>query len=447
MFDFIYAALGAYTRETFNLVLTFVNAQFAIALFAGDLKKRRDFALRVIVMFIECLVMCFLLSVLYTEVHTLAVRIICYLIISGLNILYLVACWEGSPSELLIVFSSGTAAYWFVNKLYPLIQNLMGIDDKMTNSLFPEGTVPNEVDWIIYFSFYFGVMFLLSRIFRPRVKPGTDRKTVRNTIFLSIGTIIFVNVLVCIARTHEGESMALNIITKWYTIIVSFVILLACGGILSQSERDQQIAILSQLMKQDKAQFESVKANMDVINMKCHDLKHILGKIEDKLTVSEVEDLQRAIQFYDSNIKTGNDVLDVVLCEKSMVCEKNGIEFSCMADGSHFDFLSPVQTYSLFGNIIDNAIEAASKLSDPSLKYISLVCGERGGKLFIEESNYFTGEVRLDETGAATTKPDSARHGFGTKSIRYIAEQYGGDMEISTQDDMFFLTVCFPART
>ena len=38
----------------------------------------------------------------------------------------------------------------------------------------------------------------------------------------------------------------------------------------------------------------------------------------------------------------------------------------------------------------------------------------------------------------------STRHGFGTKSIQYIAAQYGGTMDIKVVDNMFFLTVRFP---
>ena len=39
---------------------------------------------------------------------------------------------------------------------------------------------------------------------------------------------------------------------------------------------------------------------------------------------SEAASLREAIQFYDANIKTGNEVLDVVLCEKAMTCQKDG---------------------------------------------------------------------------------------------------------------------------
>ena len=39
---------------------------------------------------------------------------------------------------------------------------------------------------------------------------------------------------------------------------------------------------------------------------------------------------------------------------------------------------------------------------------------------------------------------DPSRHGFGIKSIKYIAEQYGGKLTVSIEDNMFFLRIRFP---
>lgn len=77
-------------------------------------------------------------------------------------------------------------------------------------------------------------------------------------------------------------------------------------------------------------------------------------------------------------------------------------------------------------------------------RVISLSCWEEKDSLVVEESNYFSGRLELDHGLPATSKGDSSRHGFGTKSIQYIAAQYGGTMDIKVVDNMFFLTVRFP---
>lgn len=436
---------GPYVFEGMSLILTFLQNQVCIFLFARKLERKECFPFRVTFTLISGCCFCYTLAVLNTAFPLLPMRVLCYVLITVFNLGVSWLCYGDRANNILLAFCSGTAAYQLTNKLYPLIQNIMGINDRETISLFHDATVENQNwEWAVFFLFHIVMYCLLSAFFCPKGKLSRDKRTTRRVIVLSVATILTVNILICIARVYEAESMALNIVVKIFCIGFGFVILFSCAGIFSENERKHQIAILNQLWKQDRAQFESVKASMDVINMKCHDLKHIIHRLEAKLTEEEIGSLREAIEFYDSNIKTGNEILDVVLCEKAMMCQKNGIRFSCMADGRGLSFLTPVQTYTLFGNIIDNAVEAVQKLSQPENKVIILSCLVNNGQLVIEESNYFSGTLHLIDGLPATVKEDSSRHGFGTKSIKYIAEQYGGHMEMRAENDMFFLNVRFP---
>ena len=443
MNELIAAFTTPYTMQSVNLMLTYWECYICIALFARRFERRDFFFVRIALTLLEGMVVCYLLAIWYTETGSLLVRVLCYSAITVLNFTALVFCWKYDIQEMLLAFCSGIAAYQFTNKLYPLLQNLRGINDRETLALLHSDPEISNLDWAIFFVFHLLSIVLLAALFTPKNRLVHNRRTTRNVIILSIATVTLVNILICVSRVYEGESPMLNIVTKVLYVGFSFTILTICAGIFSQSEQEEQIGILHQLWRQDRAQFESVKANMDVINMKCHDLKHILDKIEGKLTGEEAASLREAIQFYDANIKTGNEVLDVVLCEKAMTCQKSGISFSCMADGGRLDFLTPVQTYSLFGNIIDNAVEAVKPLPLEE-RVISLSCREEGDVLVIEESNYFSGGLKLDHGLPATSKGDSSRHGFGTKSIQYIAAQHGGTMDIRVADNMFFLTIRFP---
>lgn len=444
MNELIAAFTTPYTMQSVNLMLTYAECYACIALFARRFERRDFFLVRIILTLLEGMVVCYLLAIWYTEADSLLVRVLCYSAITVSNFTALMFCWRDDIEEMLLAFCSGMAAYQFTNKLYPLLQNLRGINDRETLALLHPGDASiSNLDWTLFFGFHLLSIVVLALLFTPKNRLVHNRRTTRNVIILSIATITLVNILICISRVYEGESPMLNIVTKILYVGFSFTILTICAGIFSQSEQEEQIGVLHQLWRQDRAQFESVKANMDVINMKCHDLKHILDRIEDKLTGEEAASLREAIQFYDANIKTGNEVLDVVLCEKAMTCQKSGISFSCMADGEKLDFLTPVQTYTLFGNIIDNAVEAVKPLPLEE-RVISLSCWEEKDSLVVEESNYFSGRLELDHGLPATSKGDSSRHGFGTKSIQYIAAQYGGTMDIKVVDNMFFLTVRFP---
>jgi len=445
MINIFFFLAAKYNFEAYSLTTTFLLCQLSIALFTKRLNRRRYWWGRIILATVVCVAMCILMAVWNTDAHSLLVRVICYSIINSMNLLFLLFCYDESASELLLTFCSGVAAYQTASKLPSLIQNLLGINDRATPSFFNHlGSDIKFWELLLFYALQIFLIFLLARIFARDKKLTSSKKTARRIASMTALVIGMVTILICISRTFEGESMHLSIITKIYVVIFGLIVLFAANRILSENESEQQLLIMEQIMHQEKRQFENVKANMDVINMKCHDLKKILGRIEGKLDAEETESLSEAIEFYDSTIRTGNEVLDVVLCEKAMTCKKLGITFSCMADGSSLDFLTPVQIYSVFGNIIDNAMEAVSKLEDPDKKVISLIIRQADNKIRIEESNYYNGNLNLLEGTVETTKQDASRHGYGIRSIRYIVKQYGGEVELQPQEDMFFLAIRFP---
>ena len=56
---------------------------------------------------------------------------------------------------------------------------------------------------------------------------------------------------------------------------------------------------------------------------------------------------------------TGNHALDVILTEKSLICKQKEIKLTCMADGKQLAFMQTTDLYSIFGNLLNNSIEAA----------------------------------------------------------------------------------------
>ena len=100
--------------------------------------------------------------------------------------------------------------------------------------------------------------------------------------------------------------------------------------------------IMEELMHHEKHQHDLNKQTVDIINIKCHDLKHQIGMLEN-MDSSErkeaIKELQRAVIIYDSIIKTGNDTLDLILTEKNFVCVKYNIKVSYIIDGAELDFI------------------------------------------------------------------------------------------------------------
>lgn len=106
---------------------------------------------------------------------------------------------------------------------------------------------------------------------------------------------------------------------------------------------------------------------MELINIKCHDLKHWFQRLQGlsgSAYEKEAKEIQKALTIYDSMFQTGNQILDTILTEKKLYCEYNKINMTCIAEGEKLDFLSESEICSLFGNIVDNAVTAVSHLEE-----------------------------------------------------------------------------------
>ena len=82
MIDTIVSILGKYAFDGFSLILTFLESQLSIALFCGQVRKRNAFFLRLAIVFLEGIILAYLLAIWNTEAQSLLVRVVCYLLIA-----------------------------------------------------------------------------------------------------------------------------------------------------------------------------------------------------------------------------------------------------------------------------------------------------------------------------------------------------------------------------
>ncbi len=211
----------------------------------------------------------------------------------------------------------------------------------------------------------------------------------------------------------------------------------------------RKLDMQEQLWLQHKAQYEMSAENVELINRKCHDLKHqiaALRSISDQgQRDKSIQELEQSVMIYDAMVETGNDVLDTVLTEKSLLCEQRGITLTCVADGACLSFMDAVDIYALFGNALDNAIEAVSALESEELRTIAVMVFARANLVFLQIENYYDGSLKGEGDLPETTKAqEPGYHGFGLKSIRYTAEKYGGFLTVQGEDNVFLLRVTIP---
>ncbi len=164
-------------------------------------------------------------------------------------------------------------------------------------------------------------------------------------------------------------------------------------------------------------------------------------QLDDRLNADEVAEIKRLISAYDTTVETGNEAVNVVLAEKIMLCEKAKICFEYMVDGQSLSFMNQAELYALFGNILDNAIEAVRKLPEDADRYIDLKVSRKMGMILVHCENAYSGALQFEDALPITTKTDKRYHGYGLRSVRLLVERYNGSMKIHTSGNVFALDI------
>lgn len=237
-----------------------------------------------------------------------------------------------------------------------------------------------------------------------------------------------------------------RLLLKFVSIICCLLALLYQFSIFHNAELINKQRIFEQLLIAEERQRQVSQDTVELINIKCHDLKKqiaILKKSEGDKDVDEMlKEVEKAVAEYGSTIETGNANLDLVLAEKRVACDKNNVRLEVIADGSALDFMLAPDIYSLFVNALDNALESVVK-SPEEKRTISLYVKKIGAMVSVRISNYCSEKAVFHGGIPETTKKDGRYHGYGVKSMHRVVEKYGGNMVFEVTEDTFTVNIVF----
>ena len=334
-------------------------------------------------------------------------------------------------------------------ELYTFMNVAFGLD---TGKLAYGETMSGDFSfWMFatYVESYAAVYALMYAFFGRRIG-GKDDLHIGNVSLLVIsGVIVLVAVLfnaVLTYRVTEDTDVVIVSMTHIYNMICCVLAVAIQFSILGKKKMQTELATLQRLHKQEQQHYMLFKENIDYINLKCHDLKHQIRRIASKGAVGDsvIDEIENAVSIYDSDVKSGNDILDIVLTEKRLTCVNNSIAFSCITDGKQIGFMSDADICALFGNALDNAIEAVCRIPEPEKRSIGLVIKNVKGFVSVNVRNNCLDTPQFDGELLRSTKGDEVYHGYGMKSIKAVTERYGGEMSVVVKDGVFSLNLLFP---
>ena len=356
--------------------------------------------------------------------------------------------FEAGPWTALFCCTAGYAVQNFASGLLELLWVMrVGTGVELTAELDISRMLPNVLcSLAVYVPFYLLIVRKISRKGLEEIHEPALIAIMATVVFGIIGFDLVIKSL-----TSTGAVTTLEVVCLRFAhgIMCGLTYALEYELLVSRHLREEAVAT-ARVHAERERQYEASRQNIEAINIKCHDLRHQIRALAAGGAVvggDALDDLAREVDVYDSSVRTGNDALDTILTEKRLVCARESITLSCVADGRALAFMSSADIYALFGNALDNAIEAVRKIDDATGRSISVVVRQAAGVASIHVENRFApgAAPRVAPDGAlVTSKANAGDHGFGVRSMRLTVERYGGTLATLVQGDTFHVNAMIP---
>lgn len=420
--------------ETFIRILCDFPFQLVVAanLFAWSFPKRSRFWLRAAAVFLPLLLVydlgtqTFGYGFLPNQILDKSLMMIPVICICA-GILF---CYRCSLSEAVFCCASAHPAQNLVFSLTKVIFSVSGLSENVS-AAFVLSPAVMALGYIVVY-----------RFFACRMGEIHGYSLLRKRLLMN-SVIVMLFVVYLYTMVPDDNIMVLIIFT-----VGDVLALIMQFSLFSESTLEWKYSMVEELLRAEQKRQRQISENTEIINRKCHDLKHQVSALrqmgdgpEKQKYLQEIED---AVMIYDSTVKTGCETLDLLLMEKLLFCREHHITLSCLADGSLISKMDMMDVYSLFGNAIDNAIESVIREPEEGCRIISFRITGSGDFVVIHFENYLSHEIVLKNGLPVSSKPDLQYHGFGTLSIRRITEKYGGTMSIQTDNHLYQLNLLFP---
>lgn len=315
------------------------------------------------------------------------------------------------------------------------------------------GYAENNIIEAVMIIFIYAIVFVGAWMLERRYNMSNISIKSKDTVgscFIALTIFLISNVSFISSSTPLSGSTAMEI--YYIRTLVDL-----CGIILLYGQQEQRLWLharveineMQNVISRQYNQYCMSKENIDSLNLKYHDLKHQIDVIRDETNKEKVnqylDKMELDIKKYQAQNKTGNGVLDTILTSKSMVCLDRDINLTCVANGELVNFMDIMDICSIFGNALDNAIEGVSKIEDKEQRLIKFALYENGTFIVIKVENYFNDKVKFRDGMPMTTKANKQQsHGYGVKSIRHLAEKYGGTMTVDHSNNWFTICLLLP---
>ena len=139
---------------------------------------------------------------------------------------------------------------------------------------------------------------------------------------------------------------------------------------------------------------------------------------------------------------TGNKAVDAILYQKQRQAEWENIKWECDVRMPKECCINEFDLCVLFGNILDNALEACGRMRGDECRFINIQAKTVKKCFLIEVKNSMDKAEKFTE--GFTNKGDSQKHGIGLMNVSDVVDSYNGAVHKEFGKGIFVISILMP---
>ncbi|SHJ35751.1 sensor histidine kinase [Lutispora thermophila] len=284
---------------------------------------------------------------------------------------------------------------------------------------------------------------------------------ISETRLYQIGFIIGFNVIISfttfwfyknisIVKDHKADFI---FITSLTSIIFSLSVVEVINRISIQIEREAKWKVREKEYLAQKIYISGIEDMLKQLRAQRHDFNHHIGCIYGLLCMGKTEEakiyiskLAGELSSFNNIISVDNPIITSVLNVKLRKAHDEHIKTSLDISLQKKICCDPLYLSIILGNLLDNAIEACSKIPEEERK-LSIKMFTKQGNLIIKIVNSRDKTLHISKAKLYenyTSKEDKANHGLGLYNIRKVVEGLNGFMKIQVKETEFEVDIAIP---
>jgi hypothetical protein len=367
-------------------------------------------------------------------------------------------------SELLGL--TGLCAYVYLFTHIPLCQRvftfflsetamaLIALAARVMSVSLVQGVAMEE--WALFLIIFFALLVGFGLLFACRLQSvildglmGFGKNLWVLTLFAAAG---YGMLLVLADPWAPWDSLTGMEILEWIGIILFVVVAYAVAfkamlAVCDQEAAENDANRLEEQIALSEEYYKSLVEQVELARSYNHDMHYHMETLNGLSAAGDLDGMQQYVADMGKDLPGS---LPTQYCEVGAVnalleryadiCRREDIQLRCQLHIPANTKVHPIHLCVIFGNALQNALEAVEKLAPGMERWIQVRANQEQDRLAIQVTNLCPDRPEINNGHVKTTKRESG-HGMGLENVRTAAQRYHGWSGASWDNGIFSLNI------